>query len=556
MNKILNFAKQELEKYLKDSLSEYTFVFGENESLESEGFSIDISGKTVTLCGNGTGILYAVYEFLEKYLGFCFGAYTEIIPDLENVQLEDSYYEKKSADLPYRTAVAQFGVWAGEADRVLTPAYIDWLAKNRYNRVLTWVSVYEKLKELGMIPEFEKRGIKLTVGHHQSIFTFLPPEKYLDTHPEYYRTEKDGSRFSPVDYSGQLVLCCRNDECIDEVAKNCIAWLKQNPAVDCLAFWPNDFVADQCSCEKCSPYSKIENYLYFENELSKKIAQQIPDIRIDVLIYTDLWECPENVSLCDNILIDQAVWNKSGLRKCGAKDGSSLIGTTYLDNLLEYRKVCKNVVVYDYYMGNYNARQRIMPAADEMQAIFTHLKEKEISGAGTQFECFNVWNNLLNFYTFARTQYDLSISFEDALDGFSKLFGAAAGEVKEIMRMAEDVCEGQDSIRYMGIYTIEHLDLEKVYSLFDSALAKVDGTAAYNLKLLRMAFRYSELITTDKTEDPAREPDTVEYIDPTGELAYISYKFDGYHNKASTYGFAAPVTNKSVKKPDSVWYDL
>lgn len=557
-----SFAKDELIKYLEKA----GLCFGENGkilfetgydlSLGNEGMKIEISDEKISVLGNGGGLLYGVYEFLERFMGYCFGAYTEIIPQKDSFTLPETVYIKDGADLPYRTAVVQFGVWAGEPDRALTLPFIDWLAKNRYNRLLTWVSVYEGLKKLGMIPEFEKRGIKLSVGHHQSIFTFLPPEKYLETNPEYYRLEKDGSRFNPEDYGGQLVLCCQNDECIAEVAKNAIAWLKENPAVDTLAFWPNDFKADACCCEKCSKYSKIENYLHFENELAKKIAKEMPHIKIDVLIYVDLWECPDNIELCDNIVIDQATWNADGLRKIGAKDGSSLIGTGYMKNLLSYRKVCKNTVFYDYYMGNYNARQRLVPGVDEMQSIFKFNAENGISGSGTQFECFNLWNNLFNFYAFARCQYDTDLSFDDILEKFSHLFGKSDDETKRILRMAEDVCEGQDSIRYMGIHTAENLDYDKVYSLFEGALAKESGIFAYNIKMLRLAFRYSELVTKDETEDDAREPNPLTCIDPTGELAYMSYKFDGYHNKKSTYGIAIPLTNKSDKKPDSEWYDL
>ena len=351
------------------------------------------------------------------------------------------------------------------------------------------------------------------------------------------------------------MLCCQNDECIQEVAKNVIEWLKENPAVDTIAFWPNDFKADACSCEKCSKYSKTENYLHFENELSKKIAEQMPHIKVDVLIYVDLWECPENITLCDNIVIDQATWNADGLRKIGAKDGSSLIGTGYMKNLLDYRKVCKNTVFYDYYMGNYNARQRLVPGVDEMQSIFRYNKEVGISGSGTQFECFNLWNNLFNFFAFARNQYDTDISFEQMLDKFCALFGKAKEEIAQILKMAEDICEGQDSIRYMGIHTAENLDFDKVYALFEKALSKETGVFAKNIKMLRLAFRYSELLTKDETQDDAREPHPLTCIDPTGELSYMAAHFDGYHNKNSTYGIAIPLTNRSDKKTND-WYDI
>lgn len=566
---IEKFAASELAKYLKlagltcSESSKLKFCLKKNTGLGSEGLYIKISKNEISFSGNGAGALYSVYEFLERYMGFCFGAYSEIIPNTDCCDLPETEYTKEHADLPYRTAIVQFGVWAGDADRALTLPFIDWLAKNRYNRILTWVSVYETLKDNGMMPELEKRGIKLSVGHHQSAFTFLPPygnkyfhEKYLETHPEYYRLEKNGERFLPKDYGGQLIFCCRNEDCINQVCKNAVQWLKDNPTVDTLAFWPNDHSSDACCCEKCSKHTKTENYLYFENRLAEKIALQLPDIKIDVLIYNDLWECPEKIRLCDNIIIDQATWSANGLRRCGAPDGSGIIGTEYDANLLKYKRICKNTVFYDYYMGNYNARQRLLPACDEMQSIFKFFVKSGISGSGTQVECFNLWNNLLNFFAFARTGYDTSLGFEDILLRFSTLFGDGKEQIKEIMRMVESVCDGQDSIRNMGAYTVMNTDTEKIYRLFDKALEKESGVFAYNIKMLRLSFRYSELITKDQTKDSTREPQPASYSDPTGELAYMSYAFDSYHNMESKYGIALPVKNKSNIRPDSIWYNI
>lgn len=568
------FAAEELKKYLsllglvEAENAGNRFIFSADETLGSEGFSIRIEENTVTLAGNGNGVLYGVYELLERYFGFCFATYTEIISEKEQFELPLGEYRKEKADLPYRTAIPQFSVWAGDPDRALTLPFIDWLAKNRYNRLLTWVSVFEGLKEIGMLPELEKRGIKLTVGHHQAIYTFLPPfgnryfpEHYRETHPEYYRLEADGSRYDVGDYNGQLVLCCHNEECIETIANNAVQWLKENPVVDCLAFWPNDHTAEHCHCPECAPLTKTENYLYFENRLATKIREQLPHVKIDVLIYQDLWTCPEKItSLCDGVVIDQATWwteRPGGLRNCGAPDGSGIIGTEYARTQLSYRKICKNTVFYDYYMGNYNARQRLVPAADEMQALAKFMIQEGISGSGTQMECYNHWNNLLNFYSFARTMYDSDLDLEAILAQFCALFGKGAEPIKEILRMLEAVCDGQDSIRYMGIYTAEHIDAEKVYALFDEALSLEDRPLCRNhIRMLRMAFRYSQLITLDKTEDPAREPDLPLYLDPTGELAYMKYAFDSYHNKDSRSGIAIPAKNSSDKKPNSIWYDF
>ena len=127
-----------------------------------EGMCICVKDDTVLLAGSkdgdgyNRGALYATYEFLERYVGCCFGAYSkpgvaagEIVPQHRQLEIEDTTYIKGNSDLQYRTAIVQFNNWAGNADHSLTPVFIDWLAKNRYNRVLTWVSIYETIKDLG-----------------------------------------------------------------------------------------------------------------------------------------------------------------------------------------------------------------------------------------------------------------------------------------------------------------------------------------------------------------------------------------------------------------------
>ena len=38
---------------------------------------------------------------------------------------------------------------------ILNEKFISWLAKNRYNRILTWADIYEGYKENGMLQEAE-----------------------------------------------------------------------------------------------------------------------------------------------------------------------------------------------------------------------------------------------------------------------------------------------------------------------------------------------------------------------------------------------------------------
>lgn len=600
------FASQELEKYLSHCLdthlveaenADVIFYIGGpgrnpmtsqwigNEAFSSaltgaEGIFIRICGNKVLLAGSEgfddweRGTVYAVYEFLERYIGCTLAAYSapgveagEIVPRLEKLELSDSQYVKAGADRPYRCAIVEYGDRAGNPRHELNIPFFDWLVKNRYNRILTWTSIYEGYKEMGLVAELEKRGINLCVGHHDAVGLWLPfygnryfPEQYAYTHPEYYRLNSDGTRFQPKtpdSPQGQWVFCSRNMECIEQISQNLIRWISENPLVDMVALWPMDGTMEQCCCEKCSPYSKIENYAYFQNEVAKRVSAVHPQIKIDMLLYTDLWTCPDDLELSPALMCDLSTWAATGLRTCGKPDGSCLIGTVYDETLLQWQKRGAQVVFYDYYMGVFGGRQRLIPMADELQSIWKYFKEKDIAGAGTQIECFNLWNHLMNLYSFGRTGYDAELSFEDNLSALCRLFGNGAPYIAQIVRLMEQSMDGQVSIERGGKYLMDNIDKPLVYDLFAQALAAAEEAVfRNNVRLMRMAFRYSDVETSDPGHRQ-RYAWVLEYEDPTGELAYQATRFDSFYHSTAGYGIAFPVANTDTKsfQPD-IWYSF
>ncbi len=544
-----------------------------------EGILIEICGNTALLAGSygyddmDRGTVYAVYEFLERYLGCSLAAYSspeadagEIVPQYDELELKNCRHFKAHADRPYRCAIIQYGEAAGDPYHALNLPFVDWLAKNRYNRILAWASVYEAYKKTGLIYDLERRGIRMSVGHHESSRMWLPyfgneyfPEHYYETHPEYYRLNADGTRYKPKnkdDHTGQWIYCSRNIDCIAQISRNIISWIKENPLVDTIAFWPNDGIFEQCCCEKCAPYSKVENYTYFQNEVARRVSEVCPNIKIDMLVYVDLWECPEGAKLEPCLRIDEAAWAKEQ-RYCGKPDGSCLSETEFESNIMGWKSAGAEVVYYDYYMGVYGNRQRIIPMADEIQSIWKRFAALGISGAGTQIECFNIWNHLMNLYTFGRTAYDSSLSFEDNLAALCRLFGEGGEYIAQAIRLMEETLDGEEIIGYAGKYMIEHIDKEKVYSLFEKALSAAHGrTERNNIRLLRMAFRYSEIETADPSNATREKVSRFQdYDDPTGELAYMGTHFDSFYHNDPGYAIAFPVTNTDTKDftPDK-WY--
>lgn len=541
-------------------------------------FLKSFDSETVLIAGSEgdleRGTVYAVYELLERYLGASLAAFShpdteagELVPQCDCLDLSDIDYIKPACSLPYRTAIVQYADAAGDCNRGLNLPFLDWLCKNRYNRILTWARCYEDLKRLGILTEAERRGIRFTVGHHDSSKLFLPPhgneyfpEHYYETHPDYYKLLDDGTRYEDTSHTGQWVFCSRSNGLVETLGDNIIYWIEKNPLVDVIAFWPNDGIHPQCACTQCASYSKVENYTYVLNAVAKRVSHVFPQVKIDILAYTDLFECPKDVKLEKSLMIDESTWHESGLRAAGKPDGSCLIGTLFESNLLKWHKAGADVVFYDYYMGVYPARQRYFPIADELQAIFRSFEKTGISGSGTQIECFNLWNHLFNFYCFARTAYDTELSMDDHLARFCLLFGKGAGEIREIIQYAEAMMDGQEPIDTAGLWLIKHIDKAKVYALYEKALDKADTPLTRNnIRLMRMAFRYTDLEHTLRSPD-ARDMEDYrsvnEYTDESGELQKMC-EFDSFWKNNPGFGIDIPA--KAVNQaqyPKDYWYQF
>lgn len=523
-----------------------------------EGLFIRSFGEdTLVLAGSDgdmeRGVIYAVYEFLERFLGASLAAYSagdvdagEVLPRLETFTLAGYEYVKPAADLPYRTAVVQYGDEEGNADRKLNLPFLDWMCKNRYNRIETWTGCYEQFRALGILPEAERRGIRFTVGHHSVSKFFLPPhgnryfpEHYYETHPEYYKLLADGTRYESLTSFGQWIFCSRDPGVTETLAANICAWVRENPLVDVIFFPPNDGMDAQCCCPECAKHSKVENYLHVLTGVIERVNREFPDMQIQMLAYVDLFECPRGVRLNRSLSVQEATWHSTGLRRVGKADGSCLLNTFFEENLLRWKDAGAAVTYYDYHMGVYGGRQRWIPMADELQPMFRGFRERGIDGTATQIECFNLWNHAFNFYAFGRTGYDTELSMEDNLARFTRIFGEGAGEIAEIIRYGEAALDGEPDIAEAGSWLQGHIDRARVYALYDAALAKAKTPRARNnIRLMRMEFRYSDLTSGLKCLQDRYVP-VAEYDEPTGELALMT-EFDSFWRNDPGYGIAIP----------------
>jgi len=316
-------SSNELQKYFKKITGVGLSISDENKTSTNHRIFIGntIEGKALNvgvdeiiikvrdndlfiLGGDSKSTLYAVYTFLENYLGCRFYAPdAEIIPELNDVTL---------------------------------PSDIDY----RYTPPVTTRTVHSRLyynnKEFA-----DKRKVtaeafpKYVPGFGVHTFNrFIPPSKYYDTHPEYYAF-RDGRRIPTQ-------LCLTNSDVLEMVKDTVASLLKQNPDSEVISVSTNDNTL-YCQCDSCMAIDEREespagSVIDFVN----KIAVEFPDRKISTLAYQYTRKAPKQIKPEENVLITL----------CSIEcDRSAAIGEKCLDfadDLIAWGKITDNIRLWDY----------------------------------------------------------------------------------------------------------------------------------------------------------------------------------------------------------------
>lgn len=313
-------------EYLPDSdvsLSDGDIVLGilpvpyripDSDGLGSEGFIIYQAGKDLYIVAEAEqGLVYGVYEFLEKYCGFMFMTSEETyVPECRRLIVPDNTFDKQIPAMEYREVY-----------------YSD-----------NWNNDFgEKLKLNGGFKKgtSEENARSLWGFWCHSFFRLIPPDRYFEKSPEWFSLV-DGKRIN----NGQL--CCTNDEMIDEAIKNLKVFMDQKPGALYWSVSQNDN-AQHCQCEKCRKLdeeagSPIGSIMYFVN----RVAEAFPDKIISTLSYWYSRTAPVQIRLNDNvhIMLCDIECNRSRPIK---EDESS---ASFVNDIRVWEKYCGKMFLWDY----------------------------------------------------------------------------------------------------------------------------------------------------------------------------------------------------------------
>jgi len=147
------------------------------------------------------------------------------------------------------------------------------------------------------------RGLAVEYEFHA--MSYLLPRELFDTHPEYFRVNKDGERTPKYNF------CVSHADAMQLAAKNAAelaaSLYKSSPN---FYFWLDDGWGLKCHCPLCRHLSASDQQILVLNNILREIKKQIPDARLAYLAYMDTIVPPTHTHIEDGIFLEYAPFAK------------------------------------------------------------------------------------------------------------------------------------------------------------------------------------------------------------------------------------------------------
>ena len=249
-------------------------------NLGDDGFSLKVVQGDLLVTGGKRGVLYGVYELLERF-GGCrwYASWHTVVPARDAFSVPDDLDDAQTPAFPHREPF-WWDMFNG-----------DFAARNRANGPAMRVGA----KHGGPAGRFGGG-----LGSCHTFNRLLPPEKYFDAHPEYFSMVK-GKRLKE-----RTQLCLTNPDVLRIVTSNVLACIRKDPTADYYGVSQNDWY-NYCECPACAAVDAEEEshagtMMRFVNAIAEEVEKEFPDKIIETLAYQYTRKPPKKTKLRHNVM--------------------------------------------------------------------------------------------------------------------------------------------------------------------------------------------------------------------------------------------------------------
>ena len=305
-------AAEELAKYLQKKgvaicKDGYPISVTVDAALEQDGYKIKADENSLCITGDNTGVLYGVYNLLEKHAGVRF-----FTPDLE-------VCEAGEVTIPLGLVMeyapkmkARRLTWHCTHDA-------DWCVKNGVNNCDAPLT-----EELG--------GQRLNYGRlFVHTINILRETKY--PYPPYGTNP-----------------CMTDPEILEKVIKNVRKSLAETPDANIVSISQNDFEG-HCQCPNCRKIEEEEGspagpFLRFVNAVAEDLEKDYPNLTVDTLAYKYTQKTPKITKPRHNICIRLCSINCCFTHPLDNQDCPR--SKTFYNDIVGWGKICDKLHIWDY----------------------------------------------------------------------------------------------------------------------------------------------------------------------------------------------------------------
>ena len=448
-------------------------------------FSINTENGSLYITGGKRGVIYGGYELLEIIGCRFFTPDCEKIPTITKLEIDDINKREKP--------IFEFR----DTDYGSVTHYLKFATQCRVNG--RWNDV----------PEMLGGSIRYALGAH-SFAWLVPHHEYRDTHPEYF-SFYNGRRQNVENDHWQL--CLTNPDLVDIVVKNAREILKANPDKKILSISQNDNPYN-CQCENClksdaEEGSPVGTLIKFVNHVAEILEPEFPDVMFDILAYhytrpaSRKTQTRHNVCvrLCASSTCFAHPYDKCDDRSRAVKHPNGKT-TVFIDDLIEWSKVCNRLYVWDY---TSNFPLYPMPFANwrVLQPNLQTMAKHNVKGVFEEANCAangGVDFNELRTYLLCKLMWNPDCDIDAYRKEFMEYYyGEAAPHLDKYLNMLCDFVEkGNYHLYIQDIKRPDYLSEELLITyndLFDKAEKAVagDGIRLSRVQKARLSIRFVDI---------------------------------------------------------------
>lgn len=445
----------------KLSISKQTQIFRS----QTEGSQLQMGNNSYTYYSNEDdiffigsdelGVIYCIYSFLENEFS-CrwYGEDLVISPQKSQYSFSSlSYYSSpvfSTRKLYYKNAFNN-----------------DWALRNKINGLARYTdSSYGSIRIFG----------ETFCGVH-TFNKFVPPDKYYDSHPEYYSLV-DGERIPTQ-------LCLSNADVIKICTEELRTLIKKEPAYKYYDLSQNDNL-QPCQCDKCRRLVKKEGsesgpILFFVNKVSQSLQKEFPNKYISTLAYQYSQKPPKHIIPNKNVAIRLCPINTCLIHDFNCCSSNK----AFARDLKKWKQITDNLFIWDY-IGSTRMYYAPLPNFDAIQQRLIYYKENGIKGVNLE-GASKVNGDLtdLRAYIISKLLWNPLTEIEPTILQFMKdVYGESASEMYNYYTLSQSLSHKNKHLFFVFDQNNDIYDrayISEALNLLETALTKTDNPKIENL---------------------------------------------------------------------------